>query len=171
MNKVLETINNRVSCRSYGDKKVPISKINQILEAGKVAPSGMNRQICHILLIKNKKLLETIREALIEKCGRDCLYGAPTLCLVYGPKDEPLLVKDASCILENMFIAATALRVDSCWINQLNDLLTDPRYIKLRNKLGLDDNQEVVGSIILGYRKDGVDIPSKPRKKDIVRII
>lgn len=171
MNRVIETIVNRVSCRSYSEKRVPTSKLNQILEAGKYAPSGMNRQICNILLIKNKKVLENVRNALKEKFGRDCLYGANTLCLVYGKRDEPLVVKDASCILENMFIAANALRIDSCWINQLDDLLSDPKYTKIQKRLGLTDEDLVVGSIILGYRKEGIEIPTKPRKEDFIKII
>ena len=171
MNKVIETITKRVSCRSYSEKRVPLSKLNQILEAGKYAPSGMNRQICNILVIKNKKVLENVRNALIDKFGRDCLYGANLLCLVYGKKDQPLMVQDGSCILENMFVAATALKIDSCWINQLEDLLCDPKNIKLKKRLGLTDEDRVVGSIILGYRPEGQEIPPKPRKDDFIKII
>ena len=171
MNKVINTIVNRVSCRVYGPKRVNSSKLEQILEAGKYAPSGMNRQICHILVIKRKSLLESVRAALQEKFGRDCLYGAPHLCLVYGDREQPLVVQDGSCVLENMFIAATALGVDSCWINQLEDLLRDPTYAKLRKKLGLEENDRVIGSVILGYRKEGTEIPAKPRKNDFIRVI
>ena len=171
MNKTLEIITSRVSCRAYSDKKVPASKLNQILEAGKYAPSGMNRQICNILVIKNKRVLEQIREALFELRGRDCLYGAKTLAIVYGKKEEPLMVQDASCILENMFIAATALKIDSCWINQLEEMLSDPKNKKLKAKLGLTDEDRVVGSIILGYRKEGSNIPVKPRKEDFIRYL
>ena len=171
MNKTVEIITSRVSCRSYSDKKVPASKLNQILEAGKYAPSGMNRQICNILVVKNKKLLEQIRAALFELRGRDCLYGAKTFCIIYGKKDEPLMVQDASCILENMFIAATALKIDSCWINQMEDMLSDPKNKKIKAKLGLTDEDRVVGSIILGYRKEGSNIPVKPRKEDFIRYI
>ena len=171
MNKTIQTILTRVSCRSYSEKKVPASKINQILEAGKYAPSGMNRQICNILYIKNKKLLETIRAALQQKCGRECLYGAHHLALVIGKRNDPFLFQDGSCILENMFIAANALNVDSCWINQLEDLCVDPAYAKIKKKLGLAEDDYVIGSIILGYRKEGMDIPIKNRKDDFIKVI
>lgn len=171
MNKTIEIIKSRVSCRSYSERRVPNRKLEQILEAGKFAPSGVNRQICNILVIKNKKVLEKIREALIKLRGRDCLYGANLLCLVYGKREEPLVVQDASCILENMFIAATALKIDSCWINQLEELLSLEENKKLKARLGINDDERVVGSIILGYRKEGENIPSKPRKEDFVRIL
>ena len=171
MNKTIQIIKSRVSCRSYSEKRVSKSKLEQILEAGKFAPSGMNRQVCTILVVKSKSLLEKIRAALQEKFGRDCLYGAKTFAMVYGDKYEPLMIQDASCILENMFLAAHALKIDSCWINQLNELLSDEKYQKLRKKLGLGDDDKVVGSIILGYRKEGLDIPSKARKESIIKYI
>lgn len=171
MNKTIEVIKSRVSCRSYSDKKVPKGKLELILEAGKAAPSGMNKQVCNILVIKSKATLEKIRYALTEKFNRDCLYGAKTLLLVVGKKDEPLVTQDGSCIMENMFIAATALKIDSCWINQLDELLSDPVYVKLRKKLNLDESFKVIGSVILGYRKEGDKLTPKPRKDDFIKVI
>lgn len=171
MNKTVEIIKSRVSCRSYSDKKVPKGKIEAILEAGKFAPSGMNRQICNILYIKSKATLEKIRTALHDKFKRECLYGAKTLILVIGPIDDPFTKLDGSCIIENMFIAATALKVDSCWINQLEELLRDPTYITLRKKLGLKEEDQVVGSLILGYRDEKAKMAIKPRKEDFIRVI
>ena len=171
MNKTIEVIKSRVSCKNYSEKRVSKAKLEQILECGKSAPSGMNRQVCTILVIKSKPLLEKIRAALKEKFGRECLYGARTFAMVYGDKYEPLLIQDGSCILENMFIAARALKIDSCWINQLNELLSDENYQKLRKKLGLGENDKVVGSIVLGYRKEGLEIPSKPRKEDFIKYL
>lgn len=49
MNKTIEVIKTRVSCRSFSDKKVSKAKLEQIIEAGKFAPSGMNRQSAHVL--------------------------------------------------------------------------------------------------------------------------
>ena len=171
MNKTIQVVSSRVSCRSYSEKRVSKGKITQIVEAGKLAPSAMNKQICNILVIKSKSLLEKIRISLNEKFGRECLYGANHLCMVVGSSNEPFVIQDGSCILENMFIAATALKVDSCWINQLNDLVSDPKYLKLRKRLGLKDDDRVVGSIILGYRKEGLKIDVKPRKEDFIKYL
>ena len=171
MNKTIEVIKSRVSCRAYSSKRVPKGKLEQILEAGKMAPSGMNKQISNILVIKNRRTLDSVRNALKEKFGRECLYGANTLCVVYGKREEPFMVQDCSCIIENMMIAATALKIDSCWINQLEDLLSDPKYKKLRKRLDISEDKKVVGSLILGYRLEGQEIPSKKRKDDFIRII
>ena len=168
-NKVIKTIKARVSTRSYTDKKVPLKKLEAILEAGKYAPSAKNRQICNILAIKNKRYVASLTTIAKEELERDCYYGAPVIVLVYGPRDDAFTVKDASCILENMFIAAEALGIASCWINQTDEVLNTKPGLKLRKKLGLTENDYVVGTCILGHAKEkGVE---KPRKEDMIKII
>ena len=73
-NKVLKTINSRVSVRKYNDKKVSLKKLEAVLEAGQMAPSGMNRQICSILALRNKRYVEALRKLGQDLKGRDCFY-------------------------------------------------------------------------------------------------
>ena len=40
---MLDVIKNRRACRSFSDKPVEDEKINEIINAGLLAPSGMNR--------------------------------------------------------------------------------------------------------------------------------
>lgn len=171
MNKVLNVIENRVSCREYSDKKVSLSKAMMVAEAGKMAPSAINRQICNILILKKKNLVEKLRQLSLDLKGNDGFYGATTMLLVYGPRDDAFTLKDGSCILENMFVAATALSIDSCWINRVDDLLQAPEGKKLRKTLGLTENDLVVGTCILGYRKPGTEIKVKARKEDFIKVI
>lgn len=168
-NKTLRFIKSRVSTRSYLDKKVPLKKLEAILEAGKYAPSAKNRQICHILAIKNKRAIATLVNIGQELYNRDCYYGAPALVLVYGPRDDGFTKQDASCILQNMFIAAEALGIASCWINQTDDILNSKPGLKLRKKLGLTENDYIVGTCILGYAKEKGQV--RPRKEDMIKII
>ena len=170
-NKTLDVIKNRVSCRNFSEKKVSLKKALEIAETGKYAPSGKNRQIANIFVINSKRNVEKLRRISLELCGRDCMYGAKTIILVGAPRGDQFTFQDCSCILENMFVAATALKVDSCWINQLDELLKDPKYLKLRKRLGLSNEDRVVGSIILGYRKEGVKIDIKPRKEDFIKYL
>ena len=170
-NKVINVIKNRVSCREYSDKKVSLAKALQVAEAGKMAPSGMNRQISNILVLRKKSLVEKLRKLAIEVGGKDPYYGATTLILVYGPRDDRFTVQDCSCILENMFIAATALKINSCWINRTDDLLNTPKGAKIKKQLGLEENAMVVGTCILGYAKDESKLAVKPRKDDFVKVL
>lgn len=169
-NKVIRTIKSRVSTRNYANKRVPIKKLEQVLEAGKLAPSGMNRQICSILALRKKTYVETLRKLAQEVRGKDSFYGASTLILVYGPRDDKFTVQDASCILENMFIATESLGLGSCWIDCVDELLNTPTGLKLRKKLGLTENDYVVGTCIVGYIAGDKPQP-KPRREDLVRIL
>ena len=168
-NKVLKAIKGRTSTRSYLDKKVPLKKLEAVLEAGKYAPSARNRQICSILAIRKQRYVTAFAELAKKETGRECYYGATTLILVYGPRDDRFTEKDASCILENMFIAAESLNLGSCWINQTDELLNTKDGLKLRKKLGLNENDYVVGTCILGFAKEKGTI--KPRKEDMIKII
>ena len=170
MNKTIENIMTRVSCRNFSEKKVSLGKVKQIVEAGKYAPSGMNRQICHILVVRSKSKVEKIRKAAASLFGRDALYGASTICIVYGKKDQPLLIQDGSVIMENMLVAAHSLGIDSCWIHCIKDIVPTPNT-KLAKELGISEEYQVVGSAALGYRKDGTEIAIKPRKDDFIRYL
>ena len=170
-NKVLRTIKNRVSCRAYGEKKVSLKKALEIAEAGKYAPSGMNRQIANIYVVNSKRYVEKLRTLSVEVLGRDCMYGAKTIILVAGPDEDAFTFQDCSCVLENMFIAANALNIASCWINQFNELFKSKNGLKLKKALGIPEDHRVVGSCALGYPKEGTTLAVKERKEDFIKVI
>lgn len=162
-NKVIETIKSRVSCREYTDKKVSLKKLQMILEAGQAAPSACNRQIADITAVRKSVYINRIRDLSKRLMNRDVMYGASTIVLVHAPKEDAFCAQDCSCIIENMMVAATALKIDSCWINQFDELLGSNEAKKLRKSLGIPDNHRVVGSVALGYRKDGAVIQIKAK--------
>ena len=169
-NKILECICTRVSCREYNEKKVSFKKLEAILEAGKMAPSAMNRQIASITCVRSKSGVEKLRSLSFEEINRDCMYGANTIVLVHGPREDRFTVQDCSCILENIFVAANALKIQSCWINQFDELFETPKGRKLKAKLGIPEDNMVVGSAILGYCKNPGKLSSKARKTDFISI-
>lgn len=161
--KTIDVIKNRVSCRDYSDKKVSLKKLQMILEAGQAAPSACNRQIADITAVRKGVYINKIRD--LSKClmNRDVMYGASTIVLVHAPREDAFCAQDCSCIIENMMVAATSLKIDSCWINQFDELLSATEAKKLRKSLGIPDNHRVVGSVALGYRKDGAVIQIKAK--------
>lgn len=169
-NKTIQMIMSRVSCREYNEKKVSLGKLNQILEAGKYAPSAMNRQIASITCVRSKNKVEKLRELSQEVAKRDCMYGANTVVLVHGPRDDKFTVQDCSCVLENIFVAANALNIQSCWINQFDDLFSTPKGAKIKVRLGIPDDHRVVGAAILGYAKDPSKLIVKERKPNFISI-
>ena len=162
-NRVIDTIKSRVSCREYTDKKVSLKKLQMILDAGKSAPSACNRQIADLTAVRKNPNILKIRELSKRLMNRDVMYGASTIVLVHAPKANAFTAQDCSCIIENMMIAATALKIDSCWINQFDELLSASEAKKLRKALDIPEDHRVVGSVALGYRKEGTVIAVKAK--------
>ena len=169
--KTLDLIKTRVSCRSYSEKKVSTKKALEIAEAGKFAPSAMNRQICNIYVVNSKKNVEKLRKLSINVANRDCMYGAKIVILVAGPREDRFTYQDGSCILENMFLAAHSLKISSCWINQFDDLFGTKEGLKIKNALGIPADHKIVGACILGYAQDAASLKVKDRKEDFIKVI
>ena len=60
---VYQNILTRTSVRSYQDKAIDPTQIEQLLRAGMAAPSAMNTQPWHFVVVQDKALLEQIADA------------------------------------------------------------------------------------------------------------
>ena len=123
MNEMLKLMHDRRSTRAYRPEPLQEAVIQQILEAGRFAPSGMNKQLNHFYVITDPNYLADLTALVSRKMenyrDKDFRYGAPVLVLVTNQKESTTCVQDASCAMENMMLAAFSLGVGSCWINQL----------------------------------------------------
>lgn len=71
----------RYACRSYQQRKVEPEKIAAILEAGRVAPTGANRQPQRLVVIESAEGMERLA-----RCTRD--FGAPLAIIVCADTNE-----------------------------------------------------------------------------------
>lgn len=170
MNETLKTIASRRSCRAYKEDKVPLEIVKEILVAGTKAPSALNKQSASIICLQDEKVVEDLRTRLIDFRGKDPLYGAKTVVLVYADKNSRFAFQDGTCVLENMFLAATSLGVASCWINCLHDYFATEEGNHFKKEvLKLEDDTVTIGTCILGYAAN--EPQEKPKKEDYIRII
>ena len=159
---MLENIKTRRSCRSYLDKEVSSELINEVVECGLLAPSGMNTQGMEFCVITNKEILNE----LATLAGRDFFYKAPCLIVVYGDPENKYNAYDGSCAMSQMYLAAHELGLGACWINQMKDFVNEPKFDDVMNKLALK-GKVIVGSLSLGYKAE----EPKPRMmKRICRV-
>lgn len=110
-NPVLDAIRNRRSVRTYDPRPLPADVLATIVEAGTLAPTGMNAQTFHFTVIQDAEKLHElnrlIRTALIRYEGRQlnedycCYYDAPVLVIA---SNEPTRTggMDCACALQNM---------------------------------------------------------------------
>ena len=162
---MLDVIRNRRACRSFSSKVVEDEKIQEIVEAGLAAPSGMNRQTPVIIVIKDKKTRDELSNLNRMPLGRDVdpFYGAPVILLVIAHKDG-LSALDGGACMENLLLEATHQGLASCWIHRAEDEIRSPEGQKLLSFTGLNfDDYVGIGHAVIGYPTEGF----VPREKVI----
>ena len=157
----------------------PRELIERVIEAGRAAPSGSNSQTTHMLVITDRRALNELAAIVQEafaamevgpeayvslrhsvsaakRGGYVFHYGAPVLIVTANRKGYGNAMADSACALENMMIAANALDLGACWINQLHWLDDDANVRAYMVRLGLGEDETVTGGLILGYGYDGL---------------
>lgn len=170
MNQIVESIINRKSVKKYKSEMVPESIIEQIIAAGKSAPSGMNKQSAIIIEITNQetrnKLSRLNAKVVNMNNDLDPFYNAPVVLVVLANKDIPTYIYDGSLVMENMLLAANALGVGGCWIHRAKETFETEEGKAILKSLGIEGNYEGIGNCIIGY-PDETPI-AKPRKENYV---
>lgn len=172
MNEILKALETRRSVRSYTDQQISDELLDQVLNAGLYAPSGMNNQGCVAVAIRDKGTRDLLSKLNAAVMGRDIdpFYGAPCVIVVLG---DPTIyggwICDGSLMMGNLMNAAHALGLGSCWIHRALEVFDSPEGKELLKKWGLPEHLRGVGNCILGYPKE---IPeARPRKEGrIVKI-
>ncbi len=166
----IEVLKTRRSCRNFTKEQVGKVDLQTILDCGLNAPSGMNRQDSRIVVIQDSDTVKDMSRlnSMIWGKETDPFYGAPTVCLILVPTDNPNGVKDGSLIIGAMQDAAYAIGVGSCWINRCREMLELPDGKAYLEKWGLE-GYEGGGWCILGI-PGKEDAPKEIRKGRILWI-
>lgn len=153
---MLDIIYNRRSTKKYIDKEVKKDLIDKVIKAGMHAPTGRNLQSPIILCVRNKEVRDQLAKANAEVMGvtSDPFYGAPVVLVVLAKKDVSTHVYDGSVVMENMMLAAECLGLGSCWIHRAREVFESPLGKDVLNSLGIKDEYEGIGNLILGYKAD-----------------
>ena len=88
-------------------------------------------------------------------------YNAPVLIVTANQQGYGNAIADSACALENMMIAANALDLGACWINQLHWLTDHDNLRRYMAGLGLSQDETITGGLILGYGYDGLPVRSE----------
>lgn len=145
----LEAIRTRRSTRKFEERKVGRELLDQIIEAGRFAPSGGNSQTTHFIVVQNKEILNRLEEKV--KNAFASMEETPVLIIAANQKDYGNNIADCACALENMMIAANELDLGSCWINQLRWLNEESTILEEMHLLGMQESERVYGALAVGY--------------------
>ena len=182
--EALEAILTRRSTRKYSCKMPDRELLEKVIEAGRYAPSGSNSQTTHFIVITDNEVLKKIAcvvesefakmevtedmyislKASINAAkhgGYVFHYGAPVLIVIANAKGYSNAMADSACALENMMVAANALDLGSCWINQLKWLNEEPEILEYLYSLGMKETERVYGAVIIGYPATDSGLPNR----------
>ena len=146
-----EVVKSRYSCKKFGSRPVEQEVLNEILEAGRAAPTAKNLQEQHIYVAKSEEALAKIDRVT------PCRYGAGTVLVVAYNKNNVFTypggkrnsgIEDASIVATHMLLAARNAGMDSCWVNAF-----DPDA--LARDLNLPEQEEILMLLDLGYAAEG----------------
>jgi len=173
-NQTLKLLIERVSCRSFSDKKIPPDVLQLVLEAGIRAPSGGNLQPFSI--VKTEK--DDVKRKLAELCEHQNFIAQAPLNLLFcidwhrtrrwaelevAPFTATssfrhfwISFQDTVISAQNVCTAADSLGLGSVYIGSVLEC-----FEELRDMFDLPDGVFPVVLLSIGYPK----VPPAPRKK------
>ena len=149
---VLDNIATRTSVRSYLDKPVDAALIEQMLRAGMAAPTAVNRQPWHFVVVTDKAQLFALAKA---NPHAGMAAKAPLAIVVCGDMKKALSgearefwVQDCSAATENILLAANALGLGAVWTGTYPD---QKRCKDVSAVLNLPEHLIPLNTIVIGY--------------------
>ncbi len=155
MNEVIRAMEERRSIRKFKPDMPAKEDLEQIVEAGLYAASGMGKQATVTIAVTNKELRDKLSE-INRKIGGwqegfDPFYGAPAILIVLADKSVGTRVYDGSLVMGNMMLAAHSLNLGSIWIHRAKEEFELPEYQELLKKLGVEGEWEGIAHCAVGY--------------------
>ncbi|MBP5518095.1 MAG: nitroreductase family protein [Bacteroidales bacterium] len=149
---VLENIATRTSIRAYTEVPVEQAKIEKMLKAAMAAPTAMNKQPWHFVVITDKDQLKALSET---SPYSGMVAKAPLAIAVCGDMLKAMdgggryfWIQDASAATQNLLLAAHAVGLGAVWTGVYPDL---DRCKSIAEVLSLPENIIPLNVVVIGY--------------------
>lgn len=161
-----ELIKNRYSVRSYQDRPVEDEKLNQVLEAARLAPTAVNKQPFKLIVVNTLGKKEELKriyhpdwfsEAPLVICA--CTIRSESWTRLDGRNYVDV---DTTIAMDHIILAATDLGLGTCWIAAFDSEAA-------REVLELPDDVEPLLFTPLGYPADEPGIRTRKELGELVR--
>ena len=165
---VLNCIMTRTSIRQYTSQTVESEKIEALLRAGMAAPTAVNAQPWHFVVVNDKAKL---RELAAANPRAKMLESAPLAIVVCGDmtktmegKGRQFWIQDCSAATENILLAAHALGLGAVW-TALYPM--DERIAPVSEALKLPDTLTPLCTVVIGHPAEQPDPKDKWKPENV----
>ena len=156
----IDIIKSRRSIRIYKDLPVARELLTDIVDCGRLAPSGYNHQPWIFVVVTDpdvrKRIAEATRYAWFIQYAGACIA-------VFCKIGIETMFEDACAATENMIIAAQVYGLGTCWINAHQKSHTEA----IKQVLNGPDDYELMTLFAVGYPNEEKVIPKKPLEEVI----
>lgn len=165
---IFQVIRDRRSIRKYKELPVEQEKLEQLLDAARLAPSWKNMQCWRFLVLKEREKIQALLDAFPDdNPGKKALAMAPVVVVVCAdPVDSGIengieyYIADTAIAFQQFCLAAHALGLGTCWMGWYDEEL-------IKKAFAIPEMIRVVGVTPLGYP----DQEPKPRpRKELAEI-
>lgn len=154
MSSVIETIQNRRSCRVFKKQPVEESKIELLTKAALWAPTSKNNRPWEFVWVDSRELLDQL--AACKPHGAELIKNAPLALVIFAhPDKSDVWVEDCSVAATMVQLAAEDLGLGSCWVQvhkrDKSETQSASDYCKL--VLNAPSTLETAYIIAIGYKE------------------
>lgn len=149
---VMNNILSRTSVRSFTDKPVEQEKIQKLLQAGMAAPSAVNKQPWHFVVVTDRKVLDALGDA---NPNAGFIKKAPLAIVVCGDMTKALegggrefWIQDCSAATENILLAAVGMGLGATWTGTYP---AQERCEAVARVLNLPETMIPLNTLVIGY--------------------
>ena len=151
----MELVKTRYSVRAYKPDPVEDEKLQQVLEAARLAPTGANRQGFQLVVVHTKGREEEMKRIY----PRDWFSQAPVLICAVAAPDYQLNI---GIVMDHLILAATELGLGTCWIGAFD-------RDAAREILGIPEGMDPIIFTPLGYPDSEPGAKKRKALEDLVR--
>jgi nitroreductase len=146
-----DVIHKRRSIRSYKPDQVSDDVLNSLLESARLAPSWMNKQCWHFIIVNDPEAIQEIAGTTIInrwiKQAPICIVACADPHLSGTHHDLDYFTVDVAIAMEHLVLAATNQGLGTCWIGAINEK-------KLKTILQIPPRIRVVALTPIGYPEE-----------------
>ena len=180
MNETLKHINERYTCRDFKETQLMPQQIDELVKAALSAPSAMNLQPWHIIMVTDKKLIDELDEEgmriigewedkstfeRFKERGGKLFYNAPCLVIILSD-GSTWGTLDCGILCENMVIAAESMGLGSCIVGMAGVPLSGPKAEEYKKIFRFPEGYTFAIAVLAGEINSG----KEPHGHDLCKV-